>query len=255
MKTFSELVDIMEVLRSKEGCPWDRVQTLTTLRGYLIEEAYEVLEMIDSGNFQGLKEELGDLLFEIIFIAKIASDRGEFSIHDVLVEIKEKMIRRHPHVFGDGKADTPDQVSTNWRRIKLTQENKRYKSLLDGLPETLPALFMAHQLSKRAARANFDWDSIEKIIDKLQEEVEEFREAWERNNMEEMEDEVGDILFAGANIARFMGINPEIALIKANRRFKERFRYMEEVLERQGLEMETREIDELEALWEESKKR
>ncbi len=253
MKIFSELVDIMELLRSKEGCPWDRVQTLTTLRGYLIEEAYEVLEMIDSNNFAGLKEELGDLLFEIIFITKIASDMGEFSIHDVLEGIKEKMIRRHPHVFGEGKADTPAEVSANWRRIKLTQENKRYNSLLDGLPKTLPALFMAHQLSKRASRANFDWDSVEKIIDKLWEEVEEFREAYERNNMEEMEEEVGDILFAGANIARYMGINPEIALVKANRKFRKRFRYMEEVLEREGLEMETRGIDELETLWEESK--
>ncbi len=253
MSKFSKLVEIMEILRGENGCAWDIAQDLVTLRQYLIEESYEVLEMIDREDYRGLKEELGDLMFEIIFISKIASDMGKFGIDDVIEEILEKMIRRHPHVFGNTKAETPEQVSSNWRKIKINQENRKYDSALGGLPKTLPALFMSHKLTRQAARVNFDWDNIEAILEKLQEEIDEFKRAHEGGNREEIEAEIGDILFAGANIARFLNINPEIALINANRRFVERFQYIEKRLIEQKKDIEKTPLDEMEALWEEAK--
>lgn len=180
MCTFSSLIEVMDTLRSEKGCPWDREQTLESLREYLIEESYEVLDKIHRSDFHGLMEELGDLLFEIIFLAKIASDMGKFTIFDVIEEIREKMIRRHPHVFGESQFDTSDEVSINWHKIKETEENKRYDSILGGVPKNLPALFRSFKLTKKAARVNFDWEKVEQIFEKLDEEVAEFRTALEK---------------------------------------------------------------------------
>jgi tetrapyrrole methylase family protein/MazG family protein len=254
MCTFSSLIEVMDTLRSEKGCPWDREQTLESLREYLIEESYEVLDKIHRSDFHGLMEELGDLLFEIIFLAKIASDLGKFTIFDVIEEIHEKMIRRHPHVFGESQFDTSDEVSINWHKIKETEENKRYDSILGGVPKSLPALFRSFKLTKKAARVNFDWERVEQIFEKLDEEVAEFRTALEKRDREEIEAEMGDILFAAANIARFVKINPEIALVKANARFEKRFHYMENRLEDNGINIENTPFELMEKLWEESKK-
>lgn len=254
MCTFSSLIEVMDTLRSEKGCPWDREQTLESLREYLIEESYEVLDKIHRSDFHGLMEELGDLLFEIIFLAKIASDMGKFTIFDVIEEIREKMIRRHPHVFGESQFDTSDEVSINWHKIKETEENKRYDSILGGVPKNLPALFRSFKLTKKAARVNFDWEKVEQIFEKLDEEVAEFRTALEKRDREEIEAEMGDILFAAANIARFVKVNPEIALVKANARFEKRFHNMESRLEDNGLNIENTPFELMEKLWEESKK-
>ncbi|MDH3257838.1 MAG: nucleoside triphosphate pyrophosphohydrolase [Deltaproteobacteria bacterium] len=254
MCTFSSLIEVMDTLRSEKGCPWDREQTLESLREYLIEESYEVLDKIHRSDFHGLMEELGDLLFEIIFLAKIASDMGKFTIFDVIEEIREKMIRRHPHVFGESQFDTSDEVSINWHKIKETEENKRYDSILGGVPKNLPALFRSFKLTKKAARVNFDWERVEQIFEKLDEEVAEFRTALEKRDREAIEAEMGDILFAAANIARFVKINPEIALVKANARFEKRFHYMESRLEDNGINIENSPFELMEKLWEESKK-
>jgi tetrapyrrole methylase family protein/MazG family protein len=254
MCTFSSLIEVMDTLRSEKGCPWDREQTLESLREYLIEESYEVLDKIHRNDFHGLMEELGDLLFEIIFLAKIASDMGKFTIFDVIGEIREKMIRRHPHVFGESQFDTSDEVSINWHKIKETEENKRYDSILGGVPKNLPALFRSFKLTKKAARVNFDWERVEQIFEKLDEEVAEFQTALAKRDREAIEAEMGDILFAAANIARFVKINPEIALVKANSRFEKRFHYMESRLKDSGLNIENTPIELMEKLWEESKK-
>ncbi len=254
MCTFSSLIEVMDTLRSEKGCPWDREQTLESLREYLIEESYEVLDKIHRSDFHGLMEELGDLLFEIIFLAKIASDMGKFTIFDVIEEIREKMIRRHPHVFGESQFDTFDEVSIIGHKIKETEENKRYDSILGGVPKNLPALFRSFKLTKKAARVNFDWEKVEQIFEKLDEEVAEFRTALEKRDREEIEAEMGDILFAAANIARFVKVNPEIALVKANARFEKRFHYMESRLEDNGLNIENTPFELMEKLWEESKK-
>jgi tetrapyrrole methylase family protein/MazG family protein len=255
MCIFADLVEIMDILRSEKGCPWDREQTLESLREYLLEESYETLDKINSRDYQGLQEELGDLLFEVIFLAKVASDMGKFTIFDVIKGIRSKMIRRHPHVFGEGQADTAEDVSYNWHRIKETQENKIYDSVIGGVPKNLPALFRSYKLTKKAARVNFDWETVEQIIDKMKEEVEEFKEALARDDRDAMESEVGDILFASANIARFVKINPEIALSRANCRFEKRFHYMEKKLKETDTNIEDTSIEELEKLWEDSKKK
>lgn len=254
MCSFSELIEIMDILRSEKGCPWDREQTLESLREYLLEESYEVLEKINRKDFPGLKEELGDLLFEIIFLAKVAADMNIFTIFDVIDGIKEKMIRRHPHVFGEKTADTAEEVTLNWHRIKETQENKRYESVIGGIPKNLPALFRSFKLTKKAARVNFDWETVEQVLSKMDEEVKEFREAQMKSDSDAIESEIGDILFVAANIARFIDINPEIALSKANERFEKRFHYLESRLEDSGIPIENASFELMEKLWEESKK-
>ncbi len=249
MCEFRSLVSIMEKLRSPEGCPWDRIQTHKSLRQYLIEEAYEVLEKIDTGDSEGLKEELGDLLFQIVFQAQIAKENSAFTIDDVISSIKEKMLRRHPHVFGCEKLSSPEEVSHNWERIKEKEKGTERDSLLDGIPTTLPALHRAHKLTKRAAKVGFDWEKVEQIFDKLTEEVKELKEAIKENDPEKIEDEVGDLLFVAANISRFLGINPEIALINTNRKFERRFKYIEKILHNNGESIDTTPLERMEELW------
>ncbi|NIO17326.1 MAG: nucleoside triphosphate pyrophosphohydrolase [Deltaproteobacteria bacterium] len=255
MCLFTDLVEIMDTLRSERGCPWDREQTLESLREYLLEESYEALDKINAQDYRGLKEELGDLLFEVIFLAKIASDMGKFTIFDVIDGIRDKMVRRHPHVFGQARADTSQEVSDNWHKIKETQENKQYDSVIGGVPKNLPALFRAYKLTKKAARVKFDWETMEQILEKMEEELGEFREALASDDRAAMETEIGDILFVSANIARFVEINPEIALLRANGRFEKRFQYMEKKLKDEAISMEDTPIEDLEKLWQEAKKK
>ncbi|HEX8948836.1 MAG TPA: nucleoside triphosphate pyrophosphohydrolase [Dissulfurispiraceae bacterium] len=252
MDNFQKLVDIMARLRSEDGCPWDREQTRETLKPYLIEEAYEVLEALDEGNSQGLKEELGDLLFQIIFHAQIAKERGEFDINDVIQKISEKMISRHPHVFGDERFETSGEVLKQWDERKK-EEGKLRESLLEGVPKELPSLLRAHRLQSRASKVGFDWKRLEDVMDKLEEELGEFRAALAHKDKAAIEDELGDIFFVLVNISRFVGVNPEDALRKTIAKFISRFRYIEKNAAEEGKGLSDMTLEEMDALWEEAK--
>jgi tetrapyrrole methylase family protein/MazG family protein/ATP diphosphatase len=263
-KRFEKLVEIMATLRGPNGCPWDKEQDFNTLKPMLVEEVYEVLEAIDIQDFDGVAEELGDLMLHIVFQAQLGKEAGTFDINTVIDKICEKLIRRHPHVFGGEEAGTPDQVIRNWEAIKakekaakLTSRTPAQRSLLEGIPSKLPALHEAHQISSRAARVGFDWPDIEGIFAKLQEEVRELKEVIAENandpKRDRLEDEIGDLLFVLVNIARYLKIDSESALKRANRKFKARFQYMEAELSRQGRTLEESNLDEMEALWQRAK--
>jgi tetrapyrrole methylase family protein/MazG family protein len=260
-KLFEALVALQARLRAPNGCPWDREQTHESLRTYLVEETYEVLETLDSGDAAKLSEELGDLLLQIVFHAEIAREAGRFEIADVIEQIHTKMVRRHPHVFGKVRAGTAAQVLKNWEQLKSAERaekgqpeaGSRGASLMDGLPKTLPALLEAYQLTRRASRVGFDWEHIDGLFDKLREEAEELREALGQREAAHTEEEVGDLLFVAVNVARFLGVDPEIALKKANRKFSARFRQMEHEAARIGRPLANSTKDELENLWQSSK--
>ena len=261
----------MARLRSPEGCPWDREQTYETLAPMLLEEAYEAFEAVEEareGNPQELRDELGDLLFQIVFYAQVARERNEFTIGDVTEAIHTKMVRRHPHVFADETAEDAAEVLRNWEAIKAEEKRAAGKdqqakdsSLLDGVSTKAPALMEAHQLSTKAARVGFDWKMIEDIFSKLHEEIDELRTAITRHTESEAEEdharvreEVGDLLFAVTNIARHLRVEPEAALKSTNRKFRRRFRFIEGSLKAQGRSLDAATIDEMEALWQEAKK-
>ncbi len=255
-----KLVALQARLRSPRGCPWDREQTHQSLRTYLLEETYEVLEALDSGDEGKLADELGDLLLQIVFHAQLAREAGRFDIDEVIERIHAKLVRRHPHVFGEVKAHSSAQVLKNWEQLKAEERHaegppkgKGETSLLDGLPKTLPAVLEAYHLTRRAARVGFDWDAIEGLLEKLREETSELREALSRADRGHLEEEVGDLLFVAVNVARFLSIDPEIALKKANRKFTARFKQMEQQAARQGRRLADASKDDLENLWEASK--
>lgn len=244
---FETLREIIAKLRAPGGCPWDRKQTHSTLKPYLIEEAYEVLECIDEGNRDKLCEELGDLLLQILLHAQIASEEGTFDISHVIQKISKKIIHRHPHVFGRVKVSGAEEVSAQWQRLK--QEEKEI-SILDGLPKSMPALVRCQALQHRAANVGFDWKEVDGILEKINEELEELREA--RSQRQRIQ-KFGDIIFALANVARWLDVDLEEALRLANDRFYKRFSYMEEVCRRRGIPIHKLSLKELDALWEEAK--
>ena len=251
---FVELVEIMAKLRGPDGCPWDKEQTAQSLKPFLVEETYEVLEAIDEGSPAKVKEELGDLLFQVIFHARLAEEKGEFDMGDVLTNITEKMIRRHPHVFGEKKEKTSEQVLVDWEIMKKTEKGyATRKSILEGVPKELPALIRAHRLQERAARVGFDWEKVEDVEKKLDEEVGEFKRTLAGKDTREMEDELGDIFFALVNIARFIGVNPEDALRRTISKFIHRFQYVEEAAKESGRELSDMTLAEMDALWDEAK--
>ena len=250
---FDRLVGIMERLRGGQGCPWDKKQTRESLKPYLIEEAYEVLEAIEEKDANKLKEEFGDLLYQILFHSQISKEEGEFGIEDVLTTSSEKMVRRHPHVFGDVKAENAEEVLRQWEAIKKEEKGEDRKSILEGVPPHLPALLRAHQLQARAARVGFDWEHVDHVFAKVKEEMGEFEEAFRAKDREEMESELGDLLFALVNIGRFIEVNPEDALRKSISRFMSRFRHIEEEIARKGREWGDVSLDEMEMLWQEAK--
>lgn len=252
-ENFNKLVGIMDRLRSEGGCPWDRKQTRESLKPFLIEEAYEVLETIEENDAGKLKEELGDLLYQILFHARISKENGEFDIEDVLSESIEKMIRRHPHVFGDSKAENADEVLKQWEAIKKAEKGEERKSILEGVPPHLPALLRAHQLQARVARVGFDWEHVDQVFSKVKEEMGEFEDAFKAKDQKNMEEELGDLLFALVNIGRFIEVNPEDALRKSISKFISRFRHIEEEIAKQGRELGNVSLDEMEGLWEEAK--
>ena len=253
--TFADLIAVMARLRAQDGCPWDREQTLASLRTYLLEETHELLEAIDSGDPKSLKEELGDLLLEVVFLAQICSEAGIFGIDDVVTGIRDKLVRRHPHVFGGQAVTGADQALMRWEEIKNQEKSgSADASLLSGVPAAMPALLRAHRLSTKASLAGFDWKRIEDIYQKMSEELGEFQEAAGRGDAEAMAGELGDLLFATANLARRFRIDPEIALQQTNRKFIERFQFVEEGLRRLGISPGQATLEEMDALWDEAKK-
>ncbi len=259
---FEKLVEVMERLRAPGGCPWDREQTHETLRTYLIEEAYEVLDALDGGDDVKFAEELGDLLLQIVFHAEMAEEEGRFNIVDVIREIYEKMIRRHPHVFGEKQAKDAAEVLRNWEMIKREErvakgsaEAEKTVSVLDGVPRSLPGLLEGYQLTQKAARIGFDWENVGGIFEKLQEEMEELRQVLEKRGSKEVEGEVGDILFAAMNLARFLKVDPEIAMKNASGKFARRFREMEGAAREEGTTLGEMARGRMEEMWDEAKGR
>ena len=254
---FVKLVEIMARLRGENGCPWDREQTSESIKPYLVEETYEVLEAIDEQDPAKLKEELGDLMLQIVFHARMAEEAGAFSISDVLATINDKLVRRHPHVFGDVKAETSQEVLFNWEQIKQTERRQTtgHASFLDGVPRELPALLRAHRLQEKASRVGFDWKEAQQVFRKVEEELGELRAAMQGQAADRVEAELGDLLFALVNLSRFLAVNPEEALRKTIARFIARFRYIEEELARRSRSLRQASLEEMDALWAEAKAR
>ncbi len=248
---FVALVDIIARLRAPDGCPWDRKQTHASLRANLLEECYEVLQALDEGDAGKLCTELGDLLMQIVLHTQIAAEAGEFELGDVVSSINAKLIHRHPHVFGSRKVKDAEEVALNWQVLKQ-EEGQPGTSILASVPKQMPALGYSQEIQHRVAQVGFDWEDIDGVVDKLAEEIEEFKQA---GSQQEREREFGDLLFTLANIARRLGVDLEAALRQANQRFYRRFTYMEELCRRRGLNLAELSFDEQNALWEEAKKK
>lgn len=264
---FARLVEIIARLRAPDGCPWDRAQTLQTLRPYLVEETYEVLDALDAEDWTELQEELGDVLLQVVLHAQLMAEAGRFGIADVVETIAEKMVRRHPHVFGDATADSPDEVSRNWARIKAAEKRAKartgtddvQRSVLDGVPASAPALIQAQRLGEKAAKVGFDWPSAAEVFDKVAEEsrelLAEIDHADADNRKQAIEHELGDLLFTLTSLARHLDLDAESALRKANARFGRRFRFVEAQLARGGEDVCATSAPRLEALWQAAKQR
>ncbi|MFO8053636.1 MAG: nucleoside triphosphate pyrophosphohydrolase [Bacteroidales bacterium] len=251
IKAFSNLLEIMDTLRTQ--CPWDRKQTLESLRYLTIEETYELSDAILEQNLGEIKKELGDLLLHIVFYAKIAREKQAFDITEVIEHINNKLIQRHPHIYGSVSADTAETVKDNWEKIKLQQGST---SVLNGVPKTLPALLKAYRMQEKASGIGFDWDNDEQVFDKVKEELQEFEEEVKHKaDKVTKEKEFGDILFALINYARKMNINPEDALERTNKKFVKRFRHLEESAKKQGAALKDMSLDEMDKYWEKAKAR
>ena len=246
---FNEFVEIVKRLRKE--CPWDREQTNDSIKAATIEEAYEVVEAIEKKNSEDLKNELGDLLLHVVFHTIIASETQKFNVNDVIDSIREKLIRRHPHVFGEVKVSGSEEVKKNWETIKLDEGRD---SILDGVPEMLPALQRAHRLQEKAAKVGFDWENKEDVWKKVIEEVEEMHRSEGEGNYNKLEDEIGDVFFAMVNYSRFLGVNPENALRRTNSKFIRRFGYVESKIKDLGKKLSDSNLQEMDKYWEESKK-
>jgi MazG family protein len=249
---FVELLVVMARLRGEGGCPWDREQTRDSLRPFLMEEAYEVLEALDGGDPARLREELGDLLFQVVFHTRIAEERGEFAMEDLLAGLIDKMIRRHPHVFGDRRIGTASEALAQWEAIKQAEGGGR-RSALHGIPRSLPGLLRAQRIQHRASRVGFDWQEPVAALAKVHEEIGELAHALGRGAAEAVQAEIGDLLFAVVNVARLAGADPEAALQGAVERFRQRFQHMEDAAGRSGRELRSLTLEEMERLWMEAK--
>lgn len=247
-KAFGRILTIMDELREK--CPWDKKQTLESLRPLTIEETYELSDAIIKKDLGLLKEELGDILLHIVFYAKIGEEQGAFDIAQVINDLCEKLIRRHPHIYGDVKVDNEEQVKQNWEKLKMKEGRK---SVMGGVPESLPALIKAWRIQDKAKQVGFEWDNIEDVWKKVEEELTEFKEVTKEADADKMEDEFGDILFSLVNYSRFLNIDPETALERTNQKFLKRFRYIEEVAAAQGKQLTDMTLGEMDAIWNEAK--
>lgn len=244
----------MAQLRSPEGCPWDREQTHLSLKKYLIEEAYEACEAIEEGQTKKIAEEFGDVLLQVVFHAEIGKQAGTFDIRDVIRILVEKLVQRHPHVFSDMSLETADEVLRQWESNKLKQSEDK-ESILDGIPKDLPPLLKAMRVQERVRRVGFDWEQVEQVLAKVQEEIGEFQEALHEGNREKMHEELGDAVFSLVNLARFVDLDPELALGQTVDKFCRRFRYIEKQIAEQGKTLENTDISEMDFHWEQSKKR
>ena len=248
----------MARLRAPARCPWDQQQTFDSIKPYTLEETYEVLDAIDQRDWPGLREELGDLMLQPVFYAQMAQEAGYFSIADSLRAINEKLVRRHPHVFGDVTAETPEDVKRNWDQIKAEEKASKGEApagLLEKVPRALPALVEAQQIASKAAAVGFDWETPEQVLEKLHEELAELEESRSASDPAGMEDELGDLLFVLVNLARFLKVDPEQALRRSNAKFRRRFGYIETKLAEQGTRLEDATIGEMEKLWQEAKQK
>lgn len=252
-RSFDDLVNLMTRLRGPGGCPWDRKQTLPDLKPYVIEEAYEVVDAIDRDDRSALLEEIGDLLLEAVFLAEITREEGTFDIYDSITAIHDKLVRRHPHVFGDVEARDAEQVLVNWEKLKQDERKAENKSLLAGVPQSLPALLKASRLTEKASRVGFDWRRTEDVFDKIDEELVELREAVASGDTAHVHEEIGDLLFTVANIARKVNVNPEEALQSTNRKFMRRFETMETHVRARGQNLDQLTLEEMDGLWDSAK--
>ena len=253
-KELDRFVDIVARLRAPDGCPWDREQTHQTILNCLLDEAYEFFEAVDENNQYKIREELGDLLLQVVLHAQIAADDGRFTIEEVAKGISDKLVYRHPHVFGNVSVSGTAEVLKNWESLKAKEKGKEHRiSAVDDIPQAMPSLFRAEKIQRRAARVGFDWPSIKPVLDKVEEEFGEFREAVEKNEIEAMEDELGDIIFALVNVARHHGISAEHAVRKTTDKFCRRFRYVEQKFREQNRAIDKATLEEMDVFWEESK--
>ncbi len=252
--TFDDLVEVMRILRSDRGCPWDREQTHESLKRYLIEETYEVLEAIDKISKDLLCEELGDLLLQVIFHARIAEENNHFDIGDVITGITKKMYSRHTHVFGSDKADTAEDVVNNWEIVKRKEKQlHNYTDGLKSIAKNLPALMRSFKVQQKAAEVGFDWDTVKDAMEKVYEEIDELNEAQQSGNADKMSEELGDLLFAVVNVSRFLKVHPELALSLTIEKFIKRFEYIEKTAVQKGKKMEQMSLEEMDLLWNEAK--
>ena len=263
---FADLVALMARLRAPDGCPWDRAQTFDSIKPYLLEETYEVVDAIDRRDFEELKSELGDLLLQVVFFSQMAAEQEHFTMDDVIQHIHTKMVRRHPHVFGDAEARTPGDVLRRWEELKAEEQRQQSgghgestsgATLLDGMARAMPALLEAYQLNSRASSVGFDWRRIEELLEKVGEERDELRQAVAEAEPElrrqRCQDEVGDLLFVAVNVARFLGLEPETALRRANDKFRRRFGWLEARLAERGKKPAESTLEEMDELWQRSK--
>lgn len=256
---FGELIGIMAALRGDRGCPWDRKQTFDTIKDYFLEEAFELVEAVRSRDYDAIREELGDVLFEVCFLSRLAEEEGRFGVAEALVSIREKLIRRHPHVFGTERVESAEEVPGRWARLKAQEKQGRGeagRSILEGVPSTLPALVQALRVSERAVAVGFEWEKASHVLDKAQEELDELREALEKGEgRERLEEELGDLLFTLVNVARKMDFQAHDALARTLRKFRVRFAYVEARLREMGVPLEDAGIDRMERLWTEAKEK
>ena len=251
---FEDLISIMKYLRAPNGCPWDREQDHKSIRSNFIEETYEVIEAIDTENTELLKEELGDVLLQVVFHAEMESEIGSFNIDDVCNDVCQKLVTRHPHVFGDIKADTSDKALVSWDNVKMqTKSQKSQADAMDSVSRVLPSLIRSTKIQQKAAKVGFDWDNVDGAFDKLTEEVAELKEAIAEDNKEHQIEELGDLLFSVVNVARFLKIDSEEALYKACDKFSDRFRKVEQLATERNIDMKTANLKELDSLWDEVK--
>jgi len=251
---FTKLVEIVKTLRSPDGCPWDREQDLFSIKNHFLEEAFELVDALDNEDIENIREELGDIIFHVVFHSVMAEEEGRFSLDHVLDEINEKLIRRHPHVFGDmGSIDT-EEVLINWEKIKDQEKKAKRKSVLDDIPNSFPSMQKSIKMQERVRKVGFDWPDMKECMEKVDEEICEFKEAVQKGSHAEIEHEMGDMFFALINLSRFLNINPDEALRKANNRFTSRFQHIEKSLQDRGISSEEATLEEMEALWQEAKK-
>ena len=253
-QAFDRLLQLIRTLRSENGCPWDKKQTPRSFHPYILEEYHEMVQALNQGNRDEIVDEAGDLIFLVVFVAYMFEQEGLTTLADIVEASVDKMMRRHPHVFGDASAETPEDVINNWRAIKASEENIRArKSLLDGIPRSLPALSRAQKLAGRAARVGFDWTRADEVFGKIDEELEELKEAASSGSAEEIREELGDLLFVIVNCARHLNVNGEVALNETSDKFERRFRYIEQQMRLQGKALEDASLSEMDELWDEAK--